>query len=183
MLSRLCFVVLFASAAFGQSEMQKLGTLFSGQWNIIDKSEPTATQVPEDARHGQERWYTLGGGSPLIEEYHSKAPDGTDELTAAFWWNSAKQKYAGLFCAAFVDEGCAPFDVEWHVPRQEGDRSTLTQVVLSGEYGQGGKKYSWREVFEFSTPDNFTQTLYLAEGSNELKREAVITATRASTVK
>lgn len=90
--------------------MQKIADLLSGRWTIVDKSEPTTRHPNGVTRSGEERWYTLGGGIPLI----STTPDGTEAFgTAAFQWDATARKYKGLFCARFVEDGCAPFDIVW----------------------------------------------------------------------
>jgi hypothetical protein len=181
---------LCTSSAFSQSEMQKLAAVFSGRWTISDKSEPSPQYPNGLTRSGEELWYTLAGGTPLIEEYHSKSPAGTDEHdTAAFWWDATAHKYVGLFCADFVDQGCALFDIVWQtsghlrVGKDNGPFSEAQkqdQIIMSGEYLQNGRKYAWREIFVFATTTTFTQTLFLGEEGHELKRAAVISANRIS---
>jgi hypothetical protein len=178
---------LFANSAFPTSEMQKLAAVFSGRWMINDKSEPSPQYPNGLTRSGEEVWHTLAGGIPLVEEYHSRSNDGKDEYdTAAFWWDASGRKYVGLFCADFVDQGCAGFDIVLQTTDRQvtgGYRPStpvekFDQIVMSGEYLQAGKKYAWKETFVFSTPTTFTQTLFVGEAGRELKRAAVISATR-----
>lgn len=182
----LIVICLCTTIAFPVSETQKLATVFSGRWTITDKSEPSPQYPDGLVRTGEEVWHTLAGGIPLVEEYHSKSPVGKDEYdTAAIWWDATHQKYIGLFCADFVDQGCVSFDVVWptigHQVSEE-NRSTGTverdQIIMSGEYLQSGQKYAWKEIFVFSTPTTFTQSLFIGEVGHELKRSAVISATR-----
>ena len=188
MLYRLIIAVgMYASSAFCQSEMQMLAAAFSGRWTITDKSEPSTTYPNGLTRMGEEDWHTLAGGIPLIEEYRSKAPDGAEEFdTAAFWWDQSAHKYAGLFCARTVDEGCAPFAIVWgkSTHKAKGAQNATVsgipqgEVVMSGEYRQNGKRQVWREVFVFSTADNFVQTLFMGDDANNLQRVAIISAAR-----
>jgi len=58
---------------------------------------------------GTARRPSSAGGAPLIEGYHSNWPDGVDEYNmAVLWWDATAEKGVGLFCASFVDQGCAP---------------------------------------------------------------------------
>jgi hypothetical protein len=183
-------ICLCAPSTFpaSESEMQKLASVFSGRWRISDKSDPSPQHPSGLVRNGEEVWHTLAGGIPLIEEYHSKSLDGEDEYdTAAIWWNATDHKYVGVFCADFVDQGCAPFDVVWQTidpqvsggNRPSGTPEKQNQIIMSGEYLQSGTKYAWKETFVFSTPTVFTQTLFVGESGHELKRVAVISATKS----
>ncbi len=168
--------------------MQKLVSAFAGRWKIVDKSAPGLEHPAGITRTGEELWHTMGGGIPLIEEYRAKTADGTEEYdTAVFWWDAKVGRYAGLFCASFVDEGCTRFDLAWHMGKQQSlgkshprpqETEEPDQIVMSGEYLQSGKRYAWRETFVFLTPTAFAQTLFLGEPGRELKREAVISATK-----
>ena len=181
-------VCLSASRAFAQSEMQKLAAVFAGRWTVIDKSEPDTRHPSGLIRKGEERWHTLPGGIPLVEEYHSKSSDGREEFdSAAIWWDATAHRYVGLFCAGFVDQGCTPFNVVWRTSRQSAkqghpsshQRRMQEEIIMSGEYQENGKKQMWREDFSFTSPKTFTQTLFLGERGQELKRAAVIVATRS----
>ena len=148
-------------------EMQKLVKVFAGRWSITEKSEATGKTV-----QGEEFWHALAGGMPLIEEYHTKGPDGAAYDTAAIWWDATARKYAGIWCAAFNEPGCTPFEVKW-----EGNR-----IVLDGEFQQAGKKLAWREVFLFTSATSFSQTLDIGPSPAELKRASIITAKKLSRV-
>ncbi len=185
----LVFIIcLYTSSAQCQSEMQRLAAVFSGRWTIKDKSEPSPQEPVGNTRSGEELWHTLGGGTPFIEEYHSKSPDGKEEYdTAVFWWDATARRYTGLFCADFVDHGCSAFNIVWQASGRHGlgadvSRSVKAekqdQILMSGEYLQNGKKYIWKESFVFTTPTTFTQTLFLGEGGRPLRRAAIISATR-----
>jgi hypothetical protein len=156
--------------------MQKLASRFSGHWTIVDQSEPSPAHPKGITAKGEENWHTLAGSVPLIEEYHSKSPEGKDEYdTAAFWWDATSQKYRGLFCGeGLVDEGCSPFEIEW-LADNHGDR-----ITMSGEYSMDGKRFVWRELFEFPVSTKFTQTLFVAEKGHDLKKVSTISATRIS---
>ena len=184
----LIVIWLSTSSAFAFAEMQKLAEVFSGRWMINDKSEPSPQYPNGLTRSGEEVWHTLAGGIPLVEEYRSKSPDGKDEYdTAVFWWDATDHRYRGLFCADFVDQGCAAFDIVWQTighkkvgddTRPPSNTEEQDQIIMSGEYLQAGRRYAWKETFVFSTPTTFTQVLFVGEANHELKRLAVISATR-----
>ena len=172
----LALVLLCASAAVAQTPLQKLTSALSGHWAISGRSEPSAKFPSGVTTTGEEVWHTLAGGTPLVEEFHSKTSTGADGYdTAAFWWDSTSQKYRGLFCGDFVDQGCAQFNVEWPGNVHE-KKSNL--IIMSGEYLQNGKTYSWRETFDFKSETTFTQQLFVAERGRDLKLVVTMTATR-----
>jgi len=51
-------------------------------------------------------------------------------------------------------------------------------IIMSGEYLQNGKTYSWRETFDFKSETTFTQQLFVAERGRDLKLVVTMTATR-----
>jgi hypothetical protein len=168
---------IFASHALCQAEMERFATVFTGRWVITDRAEPSAPFPKGFVRNGEELWHTLAGGIPLVEEYHSKGSDGKDIYdTAIVWWDRTDKKYSGLFCGQIVDQGCSPFEIAWQPGG--GSSATAGQVVMTGEYRQHGKRYTWREVFVFATKTKFEQTLFIGESGHEQKPVSVISASR-----
>ncbi|WP_109489290.1 hypothetical protein [Occallatibacter savannae] len=165
-------ILLILPVACAQTPMQRIASLFSDRWTIVDRSVSSDGHSKEPSRKGEERWYTLGAGAPLIEEYRSQSLDGTWEYdTAAILWDATLRKYRGVFCADFLDHGCDPFEVDW--PERIGHL-----IVMSGSYTQKGKVHRWREEFDFSSHTQFTQSLYIAEAESDLKLVASILAIR-----
>lgn len=148
------------------TEMKKLAGALAGQWLIVEKDEPTSRQG-ETAR-GEEEWQVLPGGMPLMEKFHAKFATGDQYDSALVWWDAKTAKFRGIWCAAFNQQGCTAFDVNW-----QGDA-----IVMTGEYLQDGKPMFWSETFTPGT-DAFTQTLDMGESLGKLKRVATIHATRA----
>lgn len=145
-------------------EMQKLVMALAGRWTITEKLEPTPRRPNGETASGEERWYALGGGMPLIEEYHSKSADGDAYDSAAIWWNATTHKYQGIWCAAFNEPGCTAFDVKWEA----------NQIMMDGEFQQSGERLSWHEVFTLTSPTSFTQTLDIGKPGGEMKRGPTI---------
>ena len=152
-------------------EMQKLANILAGNWRFKRKGEPTPEGKAGQTGEGLEVWRTEPGSMPLIEENHITM-NGEDFYDyAAIWWDSKARRAQGIWCDSELnDQGCTGFDVNW-----EGE-----QVVLTGEYEQGGKRFAWREVFARTTPTSLTQTLYIGTPGGELKRVSTINATRLS---
>jgi hypothetical protein len=174
MLRLLAATLLLVPVAGAQSPMERISSAFAGRWTIVDSSERSSHGAKQPPRNGEEYWHTLVGGAPLIEEYRSQAVDGTWEYdTAAIWWDAAAHRYRGIYCADFLDHGCDNFDIQLQA-------KTNGPVVMSGSYTQKTKSHRWREVFEFPTPTNFTQRLYVGEEGSKLKLVATIQATRIS---
>jgi hypothetical protein len=144
--------------------------LLTGTWDIVLTSHPSEAHPLERTYGGQEKWWRLGGGIPLLEEFHISA-DGRELYdTAAVWLNAQTSSTVGVFCASFVAEGCAPFSVA---------RSDA-KVTMRGQYRSDGKTYEWLEVFSFTGPASFTQTLDVAVSGQPLRRVTTVQATLRS---
>lgn len=176
---RILALILVCASGAAQTPMERLSSVFSGHWTISVKEKPGPGQSNAVTTSGEEDWHTLAGGIPLVEEYRSKSSNrGEDYDTATFWWDAATQKYRGTFCADFVDEGCAPFDIEWKPTGHK--QGTIDLITMSGAYLQNGKKFVWRETFDFKSRDKFIQSLYEASQGLDLKLVSTITATRTA---
>lgn len=149
-------------------EMQKLVNALSGTWSFTMEIEPSRRLPNGGTGEGVEVWRASPGGMPLIEENHMKSTDGEADDSAAIWWDGKAQKYKGIWCATFNDEGCTSFDARW-----EGH-----QFVNTGEWENAGKRRAWYEVFSFPTLNSFIQTSDVGEPGGELKRVTTIRATR-----
>ena len=174
----LALVLICASTAVAQTPLHRLTSVFSGRWTISGRSEPSPGNPNGVVTTGEEVWHALAGGTPLVEEFHSKTSAGVDGYdTAAFWWDSTSREYRGLFCGDFVDQGCSQFDIEF--PVDEGQKKS-NLITMKGEYLQNGKTYLWRETFEFQSDARFTQRLFVAERGSDLKLVATMTAVRTA---
>jgi len=141
------------------SSMQKLVDALSGRWSITQSNADGTTA------QGEEVWRAGAGGMPLVEEYrvtNSKGKELADY--AAIWWDSKAKKYQGIWCADFTDEGCTPFDVNW----------SGNKIEMRGQYFVHGKGFAWKEVFELTGHDTFTQTLDIGPVGGELKLHGTV---------
>jgi hypothetical protein len=145
--------------AFAGGEMQKLVDTLSGRW-AISQENPDGTTA-----RGEEAWYAAPGRTPLVEEYRVKDSHGRDIADyASIWWDAASKHYSGVWCADFTDEGCTPFTVDWHG----------TTIEVRGAYSVHGKHFQWRELFEITSHDSFTQTLYIGADGEELRLRGTV---------
>ncbi len=145
------------------SPMQKLVDALSGRWSITQSNADGTTA------QGEEVWRPGAGGTPLVEEYrvtNSKGKKLADY--AAIWWDAKIQKYQGIWCAHFTDEGCTSFDVNW----------SGNKIEMSGQYSVRGKRFSWKEVVELAGHDAFTATLDIGPEGGELKLDGTVHARR-----
>ena len=150
-------------------EMQKVIEALSGRWSIFENDLPRQG-APTVTGSGTEVWYTATGGATLIEENSTKSADGEAHDTALIWWDGKAQKILGVWCADINDTGCSGFGVH-----REG-----SDVVMTGEWESQGKNLAWREVFTFTDPNSFSQSLSVGPPGRDLERVSVIRATRLS---
>ena len=150
----------------GQARARSIGSV--ALWH----EEPS--QLPTSEWHGHARgieiWRTTSGGAPLVEENHMTI-DGKESYDyAAIWWNGKAQNAQGIWCDAEInDQGCTGFAVTW-----KGE-----QIVMSGEYESGGKRFAWRETLERKSEDSLTQTLHIGQSAGELKLVSTTALTKA----
>jgi hypothetical protein len=145
------------------AQMQKLVNALSGRWSI-NKTDANGTTA-----HGEEVWRTGAGGLPLVEEFRVTTSKGKELADyAAIWWDDQAKKYRGIWCADFTDQACTPFDVVW----------SGTNIEMRGEYHVKGQHFVWRELFELTEHDSFTQTLELAPADGELKKVSTVHGTK-----
>lgn len=137
---------------------------------MITETDVVKQGTPHVTGSGTEVWYTATGGITLIEENRTKSAHGDICDTALIWWNGTEQKVQGLWCADINDEGCTAFSVSW-----EG-----SDILMTGEWGNGGQRYAWKEIFTLSGPNAFTQTLSIGPPGGVLEPASVIHAKRAS---
>jgi hypothetical protein len=162
------FLLVLASLTTSQvliagEEIQRLVDALCGRWSITQQNADDTTV------RGEEAWYVAPGGTPLVEEYRVKDSGGRDIADyATIWWDAAIHRYSGSWCADFTDEGCTPFDAEWHG----------STIELRGTYSVHGKHFRWRELFEISSHDSFTQTLYIGADGEELRLRTSAHGTR-----
>lgn len=150
-----------------QGTMHAFTSAFEGSWDIRVTGSGTNSATTL-VREGDEIWSFEPGGVPFVERYHSNGLKGDAYDVAYFWWNSVTGSIEGSFCMNSSEQGCTPFHVQW-----ENNRA-----VMDGQYLSKGKTIKWREVFEFTDKDSFTQTLDVGEVGTELKHVAIISAKR-----
>lgn len=51
---------------------------------------------------------------------------------------------------------------------------------MKGEYNSEGKSTAWKEIFHITSATTFTQTLYMGEVGQELKKVSAIVAEKKS---
>jgi len=146
--------------------MQKLVDALAGHWVITQENADGTTA------RGEEAWYAATGGTPIVEEYRVKDSQGRNIADyAAIWWDGASRHYAGVWCADFTDEGCTPFEVDWRG----------ATIEMRGAYSVHGKHFRWRELFEITSHDSFTQTLDIGPDEEELRLRGTVHGTRLAT--
>src|SRR5436309_14292366 len=81
-------------------EMQKLVSVFEGTWSLRETYEPSERTPGGGAGQGQQIWRAGPGGSSLIEDYHSKNPNGEASGLSVTWWDEKAQGYRAIWCAS-----------------------------------------------------------------------------------
>jgi len=154
-------------------EMDKLVHALAGGWSITENDEPSP-QIPNgETYQGKEVWSEQPGGGPVMEQFHAQPASGDEYETAVFWWDGKAHKLRGLWCARINDEGCNGFTAKW----------VGNKFVNDGVWEYGGKKRTWREVFEFPTPDSFVQKLYIGDPGAKQKLVSTIHGARMASKK
>ena len=147
-------------------ELERLLKSLVGRWSIKENDSPGKV------RTGEEVWRMQPGGGPLTEEYHSKGSDRKEAYDfAAIWWDAKANQYEGIFCADFSDEFCSAFAIMSAGP---------DKIEMTGTYLDAGKEVFWREIFQITASNSFTQVLELGPSTAELKAVSTIHATKSS---
>jgi len=159
-----------AADSSSSAKMDKLVRALSGVWRYGARSPANSQHPNGTVTQGIEIWRTTSGGAPLVEENHMTI-DGKESYDyAAIWWNGKAQNAQGIWCDAEInDQGCTGFAVTW-----KGE-----QIVMSGEYESGGKRFAWRETLERKSEDSLTQTLHIGQSAGELKLVSTTALTKA----
>ena len=153
-------------------EIQHLIKAFSGTWSIVLKTDPNYQLPKGGTGHGEVVWRPGPGGLSLIEEYYSTGDEGELSGLGVVWWDKGVQKYQVLWCDSSAP-GCASL--------RGGARWENAQLVASDDSEKAGKQAALREVFSKTTRNSYTQTIYVGEAANALKRVLTIAATRKAT--
>lgn len=155
-------VLACAAQDQGETNLRKVVSALSGKWSISETSDHGETT-------GEEVWQGGTDGMPLTEEFRAITASG-DKLSdyAAVWWDGKTKKLRGIWCAAFNDQGCTPFEVT----------SRGSDIEMKGDYDSKGKSTAWREIFHITSATAFTQTLYMGPPGGELKKVSSIVAER-----
>ncbi len=154
-------------------QMENLIRVLAGEWSsavIYDSSD----SFPKGGSGHSRDSYRIGPGRlSLIQEYHG---DGADEKSwgvGAIWWDAKVPGFRIVWCDSFaLDAGCRLLS---EPGKWEGDAFVATDV-----HEVSGRPVFEKEVWSDFTPNSFSQTLYVGDARDTLKRFMTIKAKRVT---
>lgn len=161
-----------AAAAFAP-QMEKLIRVLAGEWStavIYDSSD----SFPKGGSGHSRDSYRIGPARlSLIQEYHGYSADQKSWGIGAIWWDAKVPGFRIVWCDSFaLDAGCRLLS---EPGKWEGDAFVAADV-----HEVSGKPVFEKEVWSDFTPNSFSQTLYVGDARNTLKRFMTIKAKRVT---
>lgn len=152
-------------------QMERLIHALAGEWATEETYEPSDL-VAKGGKGNSRNNYRVGPARlSLIEEYHSEGVAGTSWGIGVIWWDAEAQGFHFVWCDSYaLDRGC-------RASSQLG-RWDSNDYLQTDEREVSGKRVFEKEVWSDFTPDSFTQTLYVGETAEKLKRFLTIKAKR-----
>jgi hypothetical protein len=151
--------------------MERLLIALAGEWSTEIIYEPSE-QVPQGGTGRSRDSYRVGPArTSLVQEYHADGAGGRSWGTGIFWWDDKAQGFRFVWCDSFVvDAGCR---VSSDLSNWDGD-----SFVVTDTHEESGKRVVEREVWSSFAPNSFSQTLYVGDSRDALKKYMMIKATR-----
>jgi hypothetical protein len=132
-------------------EMKKLLQAFTGDWNVSENFEVSATKQGR-MRQGHAT-FTTGPGFSLVEEYRSNGSAGELRFLGVLWWDPKSNAYQFFTCAN--SEGCSVRGTA----RWEGNN-----LVNTWEEETNGKRVRFKDSFTDISQGSFT---LISEGASD----------------
>lgn len=155
------------------SEMERLIRNLAGEWSTEEIYEASELVAKGGIGHSRDTYRVGPARLSLIEEYHSDGVAGKSWGIGIIWWDRKTSSFGVTWCDSFaLDAGCrtSPQAARWR-----GDA-----FEISDSHEASGKMVFEREVWSNFTPTSYTQTLYVGDSPNALKRFVTIKATRVA---
>jgi hypothetical protein len=153
-------------------EMTRLIKMMSGNWTVIEKSQPSPMMPNGGSGQGSAVMTAGPGGMSLMEKYHSSGLMGSNfNGFGTFWWDPKAQVYRGLWCDTMTPGGCdASGTTKW-----DGDK-----LVGTMEGDMNGQKVVTRFIYSDWKPNSFMMTMEMGPDVNSMKEAMTISYTRSS---
>jgi hypothetical protein len=161
------------AAAASAPQMEKLIHALAGEWStteIYDSSD----SVPKGGSGHSKDSYRIGPARlSLIEEYHGEGAGGKSWGIGTIWWDAMARGFRIVWCDSFaLDAGCRVLS---EPGKWDGNAFVATDV-----HEASGKPVFEMEVWSNFTPNSFSQTLYVGDSRDKLKRFMTIQAKRVT---
>lgn len=154
-------------------QLEKLIRSLAGEWSTDETYEPSEFLPKGGKGHSIDSYRPGPAHLSLIEEYHSKGDAGDSSGIGIIWWDAEAERFSFVWCDSYtVDRGC-------RVSSQSGSWEG-NSYVQTDEHTVSGKRLFEREVWSNFTPNSFTQTLYVGDAPERVKRFVTIEAKRAT---
>jgi len=152
-------------------QMERLIRALAGEWTTEETYEPSDLTPKGGSGNSRDRYRVGPARLSLIEEYHGDGVAGKSWGVGTIWWDAAAQGFHFVWCDSFaLDKGC-------RVSSQLGNWDGA-DYVATDEHEVSGKPVFEKEVWSDFTPNSFTQTLYVGDSPDKLKRFMTIKAKR-----
>jgi hypothetical protein len=152
-------------------QMEKLIRALAGEWSTDETYEPSDLVPKGGKAHSRDSYRAGPARLSLIEEYHSEGDAGESSGIGIIWWDAEAQWFGFVWCDSYtLDQGCR---VSSEAGKWNGNDYVETDV-----HEVSGKRVFEREVWSDFTPNSFSQTLYVGEAPDKLKRFLTIKAKR-----
>ena len=153
------------------SQMERLIHALAGEWVTEETYEPSDLVPKGGTGHSRDTYRVGPARLSLIEEYHGKGAGGKSWGIGTIWWDAEAQGLHFVWCDSFaLDKGC-------RVSSQLG-KWIGNDYVATDAHEVSGKQVFEKEVWSDFTPNSFSQTLYVGDASDKLKRFLTIKAKR-----
>jgi Domain of unknown function (DUF4440) len=159
------------AAAKSASQMERLIHALAGEWATEETYEPSDLVPKGGTGHSRDSYRVGPARLSLIQEYHSEGAGGKSWGIGTIWWDADAQGFHFVWCDSFaLDRGCR---ISSQLGKWIGD-----DYVATDEHVVSAKQVFEKEVWSDFTPNSFSQTLYVGDASDKLKRFLTIKAKR-----
>jgi hypothetical protein len=151
--------------------MEKLIRALAGEWSAEETYDPSDLSSKGSTGHSREIYRAGPARLSLIQEYHSDGAVEKSWGTGIIWWDAEAGGFRFVWCDSYaLDRGCR---VSSQIGKWDGD-----DFVQADVHEVSGKQVFEKEVWSSFTTNSFTQTLYVGEAPDKMKRFMTIRAER-----
>lgn len=152
-------------------QMEKLIHVLAGDWSTEMRYESTGVVRRGGTGHSRDSYRVGPARLSLIQEYHGEGVAGKSWGAGIIWWDAQAQGFHFVWCDTFsLDRGC-------RVSSQQG-KWNGNDFVMTDDHEESGKRVFEKEVWSDFTANSFSQTLYVGNAPDDLKRFLTIKAKR-----